>query len=377
MSLNASSEDRRRTGEQTEGRDAGTRSPPGDTLSPRLRAWLVRAVLVVVAAVGTIAAVRLIGSIDWAAVGHALGLLAWWQIPTLVALLLVRQTLNSLPLSLYIAGVSPYHAVLNDQVAFTIGTVAPTPSDLALRSAMFTSWGVPVAAGLAGALLHKLTFWIVRFAVPVAGLALLAGRGDPIEVRLIDAASVALAVAILVVLLLVMHSDALARAVGLRGGAIARRFRKVDPEEWAASCVRFRGDVAARFHGAFPRAVAAMVGLLVVDVSMLTLILRFVGVSSADASVSTVVAAYAIAYPLSLFPFAGLGLLDAAIVASLTAVEGHGIEASAVAALIVWRVFTVGGPILLGAAALGTWYRTNGARAGLWNLIRGRGDLAH
>lgn len=342
-----------------------------------MRAWLVRAALLVVVVVVTVAAVRLIGDVDWAAVWRALRHLSAWQVPLLIALLLVRQTLNSLPLSLYIAGVTPYRAVLNDQVAFVIGTVIPPPSDLALRTAMFSSWDVPVAAGVAGALLHKLTFWIIRFGVPVVGLALLLARGEEVGLRLLDLASIAFAAAIAVVLLLVMRSDALARTVGLRGGALVGRFRKVDPEAWAASCVRFRTDVAARFRGGFPRALAALVGLLVVDALMLILCLRFVGVTQADAPVSTVVAAYAIAYPLTLFPFSGIGLLDAAVIGAVTAVGGHGVEAPAVAALLVWRVFTLGGPILLGVASVTLWHHTSGSRTGLWQLVRGRGDVAH
>lgn len=300
-----------------------------------------------------------------------------------MALLLVRQTLNSLPLSLYIPGVSPYHAVLNDQVGFTIGVVAPPPSDLALRTAMFGSWGVPLAAGVAGALLHKLTFWIIRFGVPVIGLVVLAVRGDELGPRLIDLASIAFAVALAVVLLLVMRSDALARTVGLRGGSLVARlrfvarFRRVDPEAWAESCLRFRRDVAARFHRGFARALAAMVGLLAVDALMLILCLRFVGVDRTEAPIGVVVAAYAIAYPLSLFPFAGIGLLDAAVLAAVTAAGGHAVEAPGVAALIVWRVFTLGGPILLGAASIVIWQSTSGKHLSVWRLLRDRGDVAH
>lgn len=331
----------------------------------------------------TITAVRLIGEVDWGEVWDAVEHLTWWQAPLLAALLLVRQTANSLPLSLYIAGVSPYRAVLNDQVGFTIGVVAPPPSDLALRTAMFSSWGVPIAAGVAGALLHKLTFWIVRFGVPVVGLAVLVVRGDELGLRLVDLASIAFAVGLAVVLLLVMRSDALARTVGLRGGSLVRRvrvvprFRKVDPQALGDSCVRFRTNVAARFHRGFPRAVAAMLGLLAVDALMLILCLRFVGIDRAEAPIGVVVAAYAIAYPLSLFPFAGIGLLDAAVLGAVTAAGGHVVEAPGVAALIVWRVFTLGGPILLGVASIVIWQSTSGQHASVWRLVRGRGDVAH
>ena len=96
--------------------------------------------LVVVAVV-----IGLIGRVDWGEVRRALTHLSWWQFPVLLAVLLVRQVLNALPLSLYIPGVSAYRATQNDQVAILMSTVAPPPSDIALRMAMFSSWGVPVA----------------------------------------------------------------------------------------------------------------------------------------------------------------------------------------------------------------------------------------
>lgn len=343
-----------------------------------MRAWVIRVAVLAVVAVITVAAVRLIGEVDWGAVWDALRHLSWWQAPLLLGLLLVRQTSNSLPLSLYIAGLSPYRAVLNDQAAFVIGTVAPTPSDLALRTAMFSSWGIAVAAGVAGALLHKLTFWIVRFGVPVVGLVVLLLRRDELGVRLLDLASIAFAIGLAAVLLLVMRSDRLARTVGRRGGALVGRVRSVDPEAWATSCADFRAKVAIRFHGGFPRALAAMVGLLAVDVVMLTLCLRFVGIDAREAPFGIIVAAYAVGYPLSVFPFAGIGLLDAAIIAGITAYGGHALEAPAVAALIVWRVFTLGGPIVLGVVSVALWHRSAaGSGTDLRQLIRGRGGSAH
>src|SRR4051794_15550207 len=59
-------------------------------------------------------------------------------------------------------GVSPLRATQNDQVAILMSTIAPPPSDIALRMAMFSSWGVPVAKGMAGTIMNTLTSYIVR-----------------------------------------------------------------------------------------------------------------------------------------------------------------------------------------------------------------------
>ena len=140
---------------------------------------MTRFVLLGVALVATVVVVRLVGRIDWSAVWDALTLLTWWQPLVLLAVVVVRQVLNALPLSLYIRGVSAYRATINDLGAILMSVIAPPPSDLALRVTMFTSWGVSAAKGVAGTLMNTLTFYIVRFSAPAVGFVLLLATGQP------------------------------------------------------------------------------------------------------------------------------------------------------------------------------------------------------
>jgi uncharacterized membrane protein YbhN (UPF0104 family) len=317
-----------------------------------------------VALVATVVVVRLVGQVDWSEVWDALTHLAWWHAPVLLAVLIVRQVLNALPLSLYIPGVSAYRATLNDQVAILMSTIAPPPSDLALRMAMFSSWGVPVPKALAGTLMNTLTFYIVRFGAPVVGFVLLFATGEKAGLRWADLLSVAISVTIFVGLMLVVRSEPLARRVGTTGGRAASRFRKtVDPEAWAAACVQFRLDVAARFRHGFPRSLLALSAMLVVDLCLLLMSLRFVGLDTSEVAVVEVAIAYLFAYPFTLFPFSGIGLVDALVLAAVVQAGGADVEAAAVAGLVVWRVFTIGGPLVLGALGLAAWRRTAGASA--------------
>jgi putative heme transporter len=315
-----------------------------------------------VALVATVVVVRLVGRVDWSEVGDALTHLAWWHAPVLLAVLVVRQVLNALPLALYIPGVSAYRATQNDQVAILMSTIAPPPSDIALRMAMFSSWGVPVAKGLAGTLMNTLTFYIVRFGAPAVGFVLLAATGQKAGLRWADLVSVAVSVGIFVGLMLVLRSEPLARRVGTTGGRLASRFRaSVDPEAWAAACVQFRIDVAARFRRGFPRSLLALSAMLVVDLSMLVMSLRFVGLDTGEVPVVEVAVAYLFAYPFTLFPFSGIGIVDVLVLAAVVQSGGVEVEAAAVAGLVVWRVFTIGGPLALGALGLAAWRRGAGA----------------
>ena len=125
------------------------------------KAWVTRLLLLVGAAVVTVVVFRLVGQIDWAAVWDSLGRLTWWQPVVLFAMLVLRQVLNAMPLAIYIPGVTLYRATVNDVAASLMAFVAPPPSDLALRMAMFSSWGVSGREGLRraraqhGDLLHR------------------------------------------------------------------------------------------------------------------------------------------------------------------------------------------------------------------------------
>lgn len=308
------------------------------------------------AAVATVVIVRLVGRVDWGEVRAALAHLDWWQAPLLVVVLLARQLLNALPLSLYIPGVSPLRAAQNDQAAILMSTVAPPPSDIALRMAMFSSWGVPVPKGMAGTVMNTLTFYIVRFGAPAVGFVLLWLTGGETGYRLADLLSLAISAGILVGVLLVVRSDALARAVGTLAGRWARRVRRtVSPQAWADACVRFRADVAARFRHGFPRSLLALAAMLLVDLTMLVLCLRFVGVSAPEVAAVEIAIAYLFAYPFTIFPFSGIGIVDALVLAAVVEAGGLEVEGATVAALLVWRVFTLGGPLALGALSLGLW----------------------
>ena len=322
-------------------------------------AWVTRLVLLAVAMLATVVIVRLVGRIDWAAVWDALGQLTWWQPIVLLAVVVLRQVLNALPLKFYIRGVSAYRATINDLGAILMSVVAPPPSDLALRVTMFTSWGVPAAKGVAGTLMNTLTFYVVRFSAPAVGFALLLATGQPPGLRWLELLSIAVAVTIVVGIRLVLRSEALARSIGTRAGRLVRRVRRtVEPDAWAEACLTFRSDISATFSRGFPRSMLALTGMLATDVLVLLLCLRFVGIYPADVNLADVAIAYLFAYPLTLFPFSGIGVVDALILAGLVEAGGPAIEPAAVAALVVWRVFTVGVPVLMGVGAVGMWRRS-------------------
>ena len=331
-------------------------TPDVSAARPGRRAWITRIVLLVVAVLSTVTVVRLVGRVDWDAAWDALTQLSWWHSIVLLVVVLVRQILLAMPLRFFIRGVTFYRATINDLGATLMSLIAPPPSDIALRVAMFKSWGVSAGKGLAGTVMNTLTFFIARFSAPLFGFVLLIVVGEPPSLRWVELLSIAIAVTIFVTILMVVRSDPIARTVGTRAGLIVRRFRKsVDPDHWADACQSFRADISDRFHSGFPLAVLSQIGMIVVDLAALALCLRFVGISADDVGLVWIAIAYLFAFPFTVFPLWGIGIVDALVLAALVEAGGLEVEAAAVAGLIVWRVFTVGLPVLLGAVAVAVW----------------------
>jgi hypothetical protein len=306
--------------------------------------------------------VGLVGKIDWAAVVDALGELTAWQVPVLLVVLVVRQVLNASPLALFIEGLGWRRAVQNDQAATLMSTIAPPPADMVLRLAMLQSWGVPMARGVGGTYMNVVTFYSTRFTVPLLGLlVLLATPAVPYQPLYGWSAAVSalVAAALLVTLLGVMRRETIAAWVGRRAGQLARRVRRsVDPEVWVAWAIEFRSHVVRRVSPGLPISLALLILMVVVDGWLLALSVRFVGVPAAAVPMAAVEGLFLVVYPLTLFPLAGLGVLDAVMLAGLVDVGGLAVEPDVVAGLVVYRVTTLlVPPLLFGLPALLTWRR--------------------
>ena len=258
--------------------------------------------------------VGLVGRVDWGQVVEALAELAWWQAPVLLLVLVVRQVLNASPLVVFIDGLGWRRAVQNDQAATLMSTIAPPPSDMVPRLAMLNSWGFPASQAVAGTYMNIVTFYSTRFLVPSLGLALLlATPSAPYAPAYgwIAAGSAVVAALLIGSLLGALRRDEFASWIAGRAGRMATRLRSsIDPDAWVAWVLEFRGHVVRRASGGLPITLAALVVMVVVDGVLVGLCVRFVGVSAQDVPLLAIVGLFLPFYPLTLFPFAGLGMLE-------------------------------------------------------------------
>jgi len=340
-------------------------APAAVTTWPRLKPFVKPVAIVALSlAVGWII-VGLVGRVDWGQVAAALGRLQWWAVVPLGFGLLARQSFNAVPLTQFVPGLRFGRSLQNDVTANLIGTIAPPPGDVVLRVAMFKSWGIDPVDGMAGVTLNMLTFYVVRFIAPAIGLIVLAVEGLERGQVVAAVTSALIAVAVLVALVLISRGDAFAAWIGRASGRVARRFRSsVEPDRWSDAVVEFRGRMSHTLVRGLPKALGALVLMVLTDSCIVLMSLRLVGVGADQVPAVVVVGAFLLAYPLTLMPLAGMGVLDAALIAAYTDVAGLEWEAEILAGLVVWRVVTVLGPLALGALSLLLWRRNAGRDAG-------------
>ncbi len=296
---------------------------------------------------------RMVRRIDWSQVGAALSDLPVTQILALLAVVALRQTLNASPLALFVPGLGLRRAMANDLSANLVATIAPPPGDLVLRIAMFRSWGVPVSEGIGGLTLNTLTYFVARFGAPLLGLglALAAGQSQPSFVYT-ALVSGAISLSIVIALAISTRGEAAAARVAAAVATRVRRFNpKIDPVQWSRTASEFVVNVADRVRTRALPAGATQIAMVLSEAVLLLLSLRFAGVPASAATAVSVVIALLIAYPLTALPFAGLGVLDATVLAILSINEGPW-EMPAVAGMVIFRTCWVLVPLALGGVTV-------------------------
>ena len=326
--------------------------------APRWRgpALLIGKILLVLAGVWlAFAALR---AVDWSQVGDALARLTWWEIVVVALLVAVRQTVNASTLMILLPGLRLPHALSTALSGTLIQTLSPPPADAVLRLSILRSHQVETTRGAAALVLDTVVFYLARFVAPAVGL-LLAAVALPVEpIQIWMAIGGIIAAAILVwSLLVISKGERMADRFGRGAATMVKRLRPtVDPDAWAAAMVRFQHESATGLIGRIARATPVMLGFVVVDGAVLIASLRFVGIPGVHIGYWAVMAALFSLYPLTILPFAGLGVLDAALIV-LVNHEGMVDSADLVAAMVIWRAATLLLPLIPGLVTLTVWQR--------------------
>jgi putative heme transporter len=215
--------------------------------------------------------------------------------------------------------------------------------------AMLSSWGIGTEQYLLYTLVTGIWNVFARLGLPV--LALVGSA----------AAGLALLVAAAAGLALLLRSERFAlradQVVQRVAGFACRMARRKTPSAVAGSLVGFRGRAAGLVAARGWRITVTTVAANVILWLVLLACLRGTGLSQAQVSWQTSLAAFAFVRLLTVLPITpgGLGIMELGLVGVLAAGADHRATAQVTAAVLLWRAVTYLPPIPLGAAAFLVW----------------------
>lgn len=259
-------------------------------------------------------------------------------------------------------GLTLAQSVVVTQSSTAVANTLPAGGALGvgMTFAMYASWGFRRAASALSVLVTGIWNTLMKLALPVAalGLVALAGNARP-GLAAAAAAGVVMVAAVVAFLAVVLSSDRLARRAGEWLGRIASRMRamvrRAPVAGWGDRAVEFRNDSIGLLRN---RWLALSVTTLISQLSLyavLLVTLRNVGVSEDQVGWAEVLAAFAFVRLLSALPITpgGLGVVELGLVAALVAAGGD--EPRVVAGVLVFRALTYLAPIPFGVITYIVW----------------------
>ena len=227
--------------------------------------------------------------------------------------------------------------------------------------AMLSGWGISTADFVLYSLVSGIWNVFARLSLPVVALLILLAAGRP-DAGLIAGAAAGLGLLTVTVtgLALLLGSEPFA----LRAGQVlqcvlsivGRLFRRPPPADSPGSVLRFRDRTAALLRARGWRITAATVAGNLTLWLVLLACLRGTGLSQAQVSWQTSLAAFAAVRLLTALPVTpgGLGITELGLV-TILAGAGHKASVQVTAAVLLYRAVTYLPPIPLGALACLAW----------------------
>jgi uncharacterized protein (TIRG00374 family) len=301
---------------------------------------------------------------DYRDVWDVVKALSWTDIGLLAAATALNLATFAPPWMAALPGLRFRQAFVVTQASTASTYIAPAgvAVGMALSLAMLRAWGFAAAPVSLAVAVTGVWNQLAMLAFPAVGLGLLALTDTP-HAALDTIAFIGLAIFVVVVggFAAGLSTPRLARRVGdlaARAASWSRRLIRRKPVAWGGDAfVRFRTRTNSllkrRWH---VLTLATLAGHLTVYVVLLVA-LRVFGISADEVSAVETFAAWSLVRLLGSIPITpgGLGVVELGLTTALVGFGGDQVDV--VAAVLVYRVLTVGPTLLIGLLAGATWRR--------------------
>ena len=261
-----------------------------------------------------------------------------------------------------IPGLSYKHAAVSRQGAFTISNIVPGGGAVAVATqyAILARYRIDAARAAAAVSADAVFTYLFTLGAPAIAVALLVIEGRSTTAYLTTAGiGLVIVIVSIIVIAIVLRSESGARRIGglvqRLLAPLLRRLRRTPPDVTAA-LVTFHANASELVSTRWRALTVTNVGAQLAPILVLWVALAALGAwPGGPLTLIELFAAFSIALLLTAFPITpgGLGTVDAALVALLTAFGVSGSDA--VAADLIWRLFWFLPQLLVGACALGVY----------------------
>jgi uncharacterized protein (TIRG00374 family) len=255
----------------------------------------------------------------------------------------------------------------------SVAFVAPPGADLAIRFGMYRTAGIEGEAAGAGIILSWFFTTGYKLVLPIIVLTWIVIAENITDSATVTLVSIGLAAVIggIGFLFLILYRETAAERVGETverwyNGLAGGKWKFPEAMDTGTKLVDFRSQVIGTLKARWLQATLSTFTAQAIFVIMLVMSMRFVGVTSEQASLGVIFDAYAVGLLLSMIPIfpGGIGVVEIAYVGVIVGTSGNTELATAVTAgAFIHRIFTWLVPILVGLIPLGAWRRDMNARA--------------
>jgi uncharacterized protein (TIRG00374 family) len=249
----------------------------------------------------------------------------------------------------------------------SVAFVAPPGADLAIRFGMYRTAGISGEAAGSGIILSWFFTTGYKLVVPIVALTwiLIAEGIDDDLLVTISIIGVAAILGGAGLTALILYREEVALRIGKIGqrwynGLVGGRWKFPEAEGLGVRLVDFRAQVMGTVKARWFPAMVVTLTAQAIFFTALVLSMRFMGVTTEQASVGIIFDAYAVGLLLSMIPIfpGGLGVVELAYVGVIVGNSGNTELATAVTAgAFVHRIFTWLVPIIIGLIPLIGWRR--------------------
>jgi uncharacterized membrane protein YbhN (UPF0104 family) len=305
---------------------------------------------------------------DYQGAFEALGQLTFGELTALFAALVLYMVIYGTPYLVAVPGLSYKHSQIVNNSRFAIGNGIPGGGafGLAVQYAQLTFYGAPPAAATAAISATGVWATFVTLTLPITGVFALAMSGSDVG-RFVVPAIIALTVllSMIVVFALILRSERNAERIGAFAdrivGGLLRRFAPARTFDASAAVIQLRHDIVGLVSRRWLLITLSNFGVSFGQFLILAVALRTVSADSQN--MVMVYGAWAVSQLGILLPVTpgGLGTVDAALIALLTA---NGVSAAdATAATLLWRATTYFPQIIIGVLCIFYWRWEAGRKA--------------